>query len=365
MPLPASPETAIALVAGETRLYAIWSEPGAGSSLAAPHVVRFSRYEAGAWSEPVTIAEADGPRREDGTAIFEQDDGVLTACWFEEGESGGGRIARSNDGGATWQASTKLPDDLARADTPREWFATPDGQVGLLWVGPIRTLLWKKDAIDMVLFSSERKSFRDETMLAQWACRACGLSVVPTSRDHLLFSYRATSPSHLLDAGASTVVIHGIDTRGRGTGHSSGYRDGWKVADSPRRYGSGPALATDRHRVVSTWYTELPSPMVKVQISRNAGRSYLTGLQFPTQFPAHHFAAAWENDRTFVLSWIEGASLLARRIDVKGSTGSAIELATLEPGTAARAPWVGRVGDATYVAWRSGTPARTTLVRIR
>ncbi|MCM2270230.1 MAG: glycoside hydrolase, partial [Thermoanaerobaculia bacterium] len=99
-----------------------WLEPTApGDETKAPraHRVRVARWSAGGWSAPATIVESAAvwANWADTPGIAQAGDGTLVAWWLERnGESTyayGVRIARSTDGGASWQPLGWLHDDLS------------------------------------------------------------------------------------------------------------------------------------------------------------------------------------------------------------------------------------------------------------
>ena len=307
-----------------------WLEPtGQG------HRLRFARFTVeppeASWSDPVTIAEdpdffanwADVP------SVAEAEDGTLLAHWLEKtGErtyAYGIRLARSRDGGATWEPLGFLHDDA----TPTE-----HGFVSLLSVGGDRFRAFWLDGRRMVDDGpmTLRTALVGESpgraeVLDDRVCECCPTAAVKTSAGPLV-AYRNRSPEEVRD-----IYLR----RRRNDAWSEAtplHRDGWVFPACPV---NGPALAAAGDQVAGAWFTaEGGEPRVLAAFSENGGADFGPPMAIDRgEGVLGRVGIAWGPEGEAVVSWLaageESGGVFLRRLDVHGASDGAADGALGEP----------------------------------
>jgi len=310
------------LAAAADGLLLTWLEPAEPG-----HRLRFARFTVeppeASWSDPVTVAE--GPdffaNWADVPSVAEAEDGTLLAQWLEKTGEGtyayGIRLARSRDGGATWEPLGFLHDDT----TPTE-----HGFVSLLPAGGDRFRAFWLDGRRMVDDgpmtlrtalvgqSPERAEVLDDRV-----CECCPTAGVKTPAGPLV-AYRNRSPEEVRD-------IHLRRRRdGAWSQASPLHRDGWVFPACPV---NGPALTAEGDRVAAAWFTaEGGEPRVLAAFSGNGGADFGPPVAIDRgKGVLGRVGIAWGPEGEAVVSWLavgeESGGVYLRRMDADGAPDGA------------------------------------------
>ena len=354
---PAAPGSlAPGLVAApDGRLLLSWVEPLAGGR----HALRFARRaKAGAWSEPLTIAEgaswfvnwADFPHM---SALA---DGTLFAHWLAKRPGGTTydydvRVSRSRDAGRSWDASFTPYRDATAGEHGFVAFAPLDAaRMGILFLDGREAK--DKDGAMTLRFTAVSRDAAPEpdSRVDERVCDCCQTAVARTSRG-LVAAYRDRSASEVRDV----AVVRFED--GRWSAPVFPGAEGWQIHACPV---NGPALAAAGDRVALAWFTMAgETPLVKLAFSDDAGASWGPPRVVDDGRPIGRVDVVLKDEGgTAVVSWLEqtnaGASVRLRRVDAGGASASH----TLAGSSTARSSGFPRmaVSDGELVvAWRDAS----------
>ena len=354
---PAAPGSlAPGLVAApDGRLLLSWVEPLAGGR----HALRFARRaKAGAWSEPLTIAEgaswfvnwADFPHM---SALA---DGTLFAHWLAKRPGGTTydydvRVSRSRDAGRSWDASFTPYRDATAGEHGFVAFAPLDAaRMGILFLDGREAK--QKDCAMTLRFAAVSRDAAPEpdSRVDERVCDCCQTAVARTSRG-LVAAYRDRSASEVRDV----AVVRFED--GRWSAPVFPGAEGWQIHACPV---NGPALAAAGDRVALAWFTMAgETPRVKLAFSDDAGASWSPPRVVDDGRPIGRVDVVLKDEGgAAVVSWLEqtnaGASVRLRRVDAGGASASH----TLAGSSTARSSGFPRmaVSDGELVvAWRDAS----------
>lgn len=323
-----------------------WIEPTAEG-----HRLRFSRVIGDAWSEPVTIASGPGffANWADVPSVAEGEGGDLLAHWLAKNGEGtyayGIQLARSIDGGATWQSLGPLEDDTSPTEHGFvSLLAAPGGGFRAVWLDGRETA----HGGPMTLRSARvaERPGPSEVLDAR-VCDCCPTAAARTSGGFLV-AYRDRTEEEVRD-------VHVLR---RGPGGWSApqpiQRDGWVFPACPV---NGPAVAAAGDRAVVAWFTAAgDDPRVLAAFSEDGGASFGAPVKIAGEGVLGRVSAALAGSgEEAVVSWLaseEGEGVVyLRRVARGGALGEPVRLAAT---TASRGSGVPRVlarGETLYAVW--------------
>lgn len=363
---PAAPgSVAPNLAAGaDGRLYLSWVEP-----TAVGHALRAAVWDDGRWSNPGTVATGDDwfVNWADVPSLAALADGTLAAHWLVKSAEAtyayDVHVARSRDGGASWDAPLVLHDD----GTPTEHgfvsiVPLPEGAFRLVWLDG--RLTGGAPAGPMTLRSAVLPAEGEpveESVVDGRVCDCCSTDAVRTTDGSLLVAYRDRSEAEVRD-----IAI----ARSDGDGWSpprTVHDDGWTIAGCPV---NGPALAGHGDRVVLAWFTAPGNDnRVNAAFSDDGGRTWGPALRIDEGDPIGRVDAVLLDDGGALVSWVEtdggAARVLLRRVGPDGP-GETLTVARTGAGRSSGVPRLARVGEDVVVAWTDpGEPSRILTAFVR
>jgi thiol-disulfide isomerase/thioredoxin len=337
---------------------ATWLEPTSEG-----HRLRFSRWRDGTWSEPVTVTEATSvvANWADVPTIAAASDGALVTSWAEksgaETYAYDALVARSTDGGSTWQRLGPLHDD----GTPTEHgfvslVPAPSG-VRAFWLDGRATA----DRGPMTIRTAVvGESVQSGEVIDGRVCDCCGTAAVSTPQGPLV-AFRDRSDDDLRD-----ISVARRDADGWTTPHPV-HRDGWQIAGCPV---NGPALAADGDRVAIAWYTYADSThRVRAAFSDDAGATFGAPIEVDaprgSRAPLGRVSIALAPDGTAIVGWLasdrEDAAVLVRRVGRDGAVGAELRLGGNLAGRDAGFPRLARNGGDLVAIWTAPGPSSSAL----
>ncbi len=336
-----------------------WIEPIAEGH----HRVRVAQWAAGGsapgWASPVTVTEGDRffANWADFPAAVTAADGTQVVHWLEKnGEETyayGPQLARSVDGGASWQRLGPLHDDASETEHGFvSWLSEGDG-LRAFWLdgramadgGPmaIRTAALRAErAVDAPPPINE--------VLDPRTCECCSTSAALTP-DGPIVAYRDRTEDEIRD-------IHVV--RRLGDGWSKPIRvgaDDWRIPGCPV---NGPAIDADGEWIAVAWFTAgEPQPRVQVAFSHDGGARFEPPIVIDDGRPLGRVDLALHGPGVAVVSWLavnaEDSALADLRLASVAASASKPSLAeTIATTASARAsgfPRLTRRDDSLLLAW--------------
>ena len=336
-----------------------WIEPTAEGH----HRVRIAQRSTGEgtseWLPPVTVTEGDRffANWADFPAAVTAADGTQVVHWLEKnGEETyayGPQLARSVDGGASWQRLGPLHDDASETEHGFVSWLRDGEDLRAFWLdgramadgGPmaIRTATLTTDrAVDAPAPANE--------VLDERICECCSTSAALAPGGPIV-AYRDRSEEEIRD-------IHLV--RRLAEGWSDPVRvgaDDWRIPGCPV---NGPAIDADGGWVAVAWFTAgEPQPRVQVAFSRDGGASFEPPIVVDDGRPLGRVDLVLSGPGVAVVSWLavhagESAQADLRLASVAVSAAQPAFAETVATTASARSsgfPRLARRGDSLLLAW--------------
>ena len=367
---PGSAEPNLALGVGG-RVYLSWIELAPDSG----HQLRFSTLQGGRFTPARTIAA--GGKGEwfvnwaDFPSMLALNEKELVAHWLHR--SGAGRyaydvrVARSNDGGATWSAAVTPHTDKTESEHGFVSLFRVGNEVGIAWLDGRKhaTAANESDAEMSVRFTTltKQNTARPDTEIDGRVCDCCQTSAAITSRGPVLV-YRDRSEHEVRDI---SIVRY---TNGKWSAPRLVHRDNWVIPACPV---NGPSVSARGDRVAVAWFTAASEqPRVYVAFSSNAGDSFGAPIRVDDGNAAGRVDVQHVGREGALVSWLErvgsGAEVRVRLVSARGGRGPAKTIATSSSERASGFPhMVVRGKDAVFAWTEPGRPARvrTALLELK
>ena len=351
----------LAIVNGD--LVATWLEPIDDGA----HRLQFARRGAKGWSAPVTVAE--GPllvaNWADFPSVVRGGDGSLVAHFAEapspKAYSYDVQLARSTDGGTSWQRIGPANDDR----TPTE-----HGFVSLLAEGSTTRAFWLDGratgggshghgAGSMTLRTAAvGATATSGAVLDARVCDCCGTAAATTAEGPIVV-YRDRLEDEVRDI---SIIRHVGD---QWTPPRPVHLDGWRIPGCPV---NGPAVAARDRLVVVAWYTASDNrSVVRAAFSTDAGATFGAAIDVDVprgrRTPLGRVDVVLEDSGDALVTWMasdrEAASVFVRRVARDGRRGAELSILPTRPDRAAGFPRLLSLGSQLALAWTEvGKPSR-------
>lgn len=335
------------------------------------HDLRFARFDGEGWRDGGVVAHSDHffVNWADFPSLRPGPRGTLWAHWLERGGQGtydyGVRIARSDDGGATWSEPWTPHDD----GTPTEHgfvsgFVDGDG-MGFVWLDGRKTWDGAGEGVtsEMTLRSrsvSASGTPGDETLVDGRVCDCCQTAVTSTP-DGPVAIYRNRSPDEIRDI----YVTRRVD--GEWTDGVPVHGDGWEIAGCPV---NGPAIDSRGRDVVVAWFTAPgDKARVKVVFSSEAGVSFGDPITVDDGNPGGRVDVLMLDDGAALVTWLErtgeeNAEIRMRIVEPDGTTTGSRSLTVSSSARASGFPRIAQLANDTFlIAW-TDVAGEETRVRV-
>ena len=317
-----------------------WLEPG--------HRFLMSRLHAGEWSAPILIAEGDDffVNWADIPKIGVAGDGTLWAHWLAKIGSDtyayGIFLARSTDGGATWEPRGLLHDDTSPTEHGFVSYAAEGSGLRAVWLdgremergGPMSVRSARLD--DRV---------GESRVIDERVCECCPTALAATGRGALAF-YRDRSEREVRNIGLSRF------DGDVWSAPSALHDDGWTIAGCPV---NGPAVDAVGDEVAVAWFTVVDqAPRVRLAFSHDAGASFEPPRLIDGEGPLGRVGVALDGDGSAWVSWLAAREERAEVVVARHSAAGLERQWTVAATTASRGsgiPQLARAGETLYVAW--------------
>lgn len=338
-----------------------WLEPAEEGS----HALRFSRFRAGEWSEPVTIVQRDDffVNWADFPSIVETSSS-LVAHWLQK--SGEGpysydvMISRSADGGSTWSPGVVLHTDGVEAE---HGFVSlvPEGNdtVGALWLdgrnmtesdhghgAGAMTLRFARIHPDGTV--SDRQELDDRV------CECCQTSMAKTDAGYVAV-YRNRSEDEVRDIGVVRQV------NGEWSEPSIIHDDGWEIAACPV---NGPQIDASGDALAVAWFTGAGDEgRVRAAFSTGGDAAFDAPIRVDEGDAIGRVDTLMTDHDSALVVWLgQDGGVLARTVSADGSRSPVQTIGRTSSSRAAGFPRIAMVNGVVYVAWTE--PEGTSRIRL-
>jgi len=198
-----------------------------------------------------------------------------------------------------------------------------------------------------------------EQLVDDIVCDCCQTDVAVSS-DGPIAIYRNRTPDEIRDI----YVTRHVD--GEWIPGTAIADDGWEIDGCPV---NGPAIDADGKLVAVAWFSAAnDSPVVRVALSTNGGKSFKEPVEIASRRTSGHVGVAIVDPSSAVVSWVESDKRGTNAINIRSVTAA---------GTLGPAQTVGRTGllhiypqllrrdDSLYVAWTDELIDATKIAVVR
>ena len=273
---------------GDGRAYLSWTELVEGHARLSCAALRTHGF-----SPPELVAEGDDwfVNWADIPVVTALADGSLAGFWLQKGDAGpyayGVRYRLKTDG--KWGAANWLHED--RGPVEHGFVSARPSEKGwdTLWLDG-------RSKSSMGLFLrrlGSDGSLTEELLLDERVCDCCNTALTRLDDGTLLCVYRDRSEAELRDL--SFVLV--LD--GKATEPAPVNVDNWTITGCPV---NGPALVARGDRAACAWYTESPTPRVKLAVSNRGAEGFAPPVRVDEAGSVGRVSLAWLEDGSLLVS---------------------------------------------------------------
>ena len=330
------------------------------------------------WGVPQPIVQSDAlfANWADLPAAVEGPGDVRFAHWLEKLGEGtydyGVQLARSIDGGDSWERIGLLHDDASLSEHGFVSYAPTEGGVQAFWLDgramakaphgegehaehPVASMQLRTTRLD------EHAGPPPSILLDERVCECCQTDAALTASGPIVV-YRDRDASEIRDISVVRATEDGW------TEPSTLHADGWQIHGCPV---NGPAVDADCDRVAVAWFTAAEEvPRVLVAFSTDAGASFGAPIEIDGDQPAGRvdvaLAATGGTEPSAYVSWLgtagEDAVIRLRRVALSGELGNVHRIAATTAERSSGVPRMVRHGDRLILTWvEDGEPSRVRI----
>lgn len=349
-----------ALAGADDAITLTWLEPEDGG-----HRLQMAKLEGETWTTPRSIATGDSffANWADLPMAAGAADGTAFAHWLAKLGEGtyayGVQMARSRDGGTTWEALGLLHDDTSPTEHGFvSYAALPDGGIQAFWLDG-RDML-KGGGMNLRTTRLGGDGPPSSTLLDARVCECCSTDAALTAtgpvvvyRDRDLTEIRDIAVIRATaDGWSEPVLIHD---------------DVWRIHGCPV---NGPAIAAEGDRVAVAWFTAAEGQSkVQVAHSKDGGATFGEPFVVDDGQPLGRVDVVIAGHGEAVVSWLgsaeSGAEIRWRAMSPDGEAGAVGVVATTTANRASGVPRMVRRGDELLFVWvETGEPSRLRAGRV-
>jgi len=334
------------------------------------HRLQFAVYDRGAWSEPSTVSSGEDwfVNWADFPSVVPISESLWGAHWLRKtpgtSYSYDVVLSTSTDGGRTWTDGIVPHDD--QTPTEHGFVSLFPDQAGLaaLWLDGRETQGDlhgnEQSAGGMTLRSAALTGdgrVVESRLVDDLVCDCCQTDVALTPEGPVAV-YRNRTEDEIRDIFVARQV------NGDWVPEVAVADDGWEIAGCPV---NGPSISAGNGLVAVAWFTAAnEAPRVRVAFSADSGRSFGAPIDVDSSAPIGRVASLPLDASSSLVAWIAesegaGASLVAARIGVSGTTGKPVVISPVASGRSSGFPQIARTGEYLLFAWTHVEDGETSV----
>lgn len=345
--------------------YLSWIEKGKEKS-----TLNFSRLTVGAWSKPTVISSGDNwfVNWADYPVLATDGKNNMIAHFLEKSEKGkytyDVKLVTSADGGKNWSPSKILNEDGKKAEhgfvslVPynENYFASwldgrnaaqegegghSDGHHGQMTLR------------GAVIGKNGSKS--NEWELDNRVCDCCQTTAAITANGPIVI-YRDRSDEEIRDMSIVRFV------NGQWTEPKTIFPDNWKIAGCPV---NGPRVDAIGNNLALAWFSSPDKKgQVNVVFSKDGGASFSSPIRVDEGETIGRVDIVLLNEKTAMVSWMEGSSIKAAKIHADGTKETSITIASSSQSRSSGFPQMTKSGSSILFAWTEDKLKKINTARL-
>ncbi len=309
------------------------------------------------WSKPIVISSGKNwfVNWADYPIISSDSSGNMLAHFLEKSDTAKFtydiKIITSADAGKTWSSSKILHDDGKKAEHGFVSITPYNDQFFVSWLDGRKTAM-EGDAGHHEGHHGEmtlRGALLNKTGIKtkEWEldsriCDCCQTSIAITDNGPVVV-YRDRSSEEIRDMSIVRFV------NGKWTEPKTIYADEWKIAGCPV---NGPRADAIGNNLAITWFSMAGSKaQVKVIFSEDGGATFKKPIQVDEGKPIGRVDIVMLDKKSAMISWMEGSTIKAIKINADGTKGKPIIIAESSDARASGFPQMTKAGNQLIFAW--------------
>lgn len=319
--------------------------------------LQFSTFVNEQWSQPIVVSSGKNwfVNWADYPVISSDSSGNMLAHFLEKSDTAKFtydiKLVASADAGKTWSSSKILHDDGKKAEHGFVSITPYNDQFFISWLDGRKTAM-EGDAGHHEGHHGEmtlRGALFDKTGIKtkEWEldgriCDCCQTSIAITSNGPVVV-YRDRSTEEIRDMSIVRMI------NGEWTEPKTIFPDQWKIAGCPV---NGPRADAIGNNLAIAWFSMAGSKaQVKVVFSNDGGATFKEPIQVDEGKPIGRVDIVMLNEKSAMISWMEGSTIKALKINADGSKGKTITIAESSDSRASGFPQMTKAGNKLIFAW--------------
>jgi hypothetical protein len=329
--------------------------------------LKFSILEKGNWSEPVTMASGKNwfVNWADYPVIASDGSNNILAHFLEKSDTAkftyDVKLISSADGGNTWSSSKILHDDGKKAEHGFVSITPYKDQFFLSWLDGRKTATeGNKDhqeghhgemTVRAAMINKDGSKTNDWELDGR-VCDCCQTGSAITSNGPIVV-YRDRSEEEIRDISIVRFV------NGEWTKPKTIFPDQWKIAGCPV---NGPRADAIKNNLAIAWFS-MPEnkAQVKIIFSDDGGATFKAPIQVDEGKPIGRVDVVMLNEKMAMISWMEGSTIKALKVNSDGTKGKPIIIATSSNSRSSGFPQMTKTGNSLIFAW---TDSKSKMIKL-
>jgi hypothetical protein len=309
------------------------------------------------WTAPVTISAGNNwfVNWADYPVVSSDASGNMLAHFLEKSDTAkftyNIKLVASADAGKTWGTPTTLHDDGKKAEHGFVSITPYNDQFIAAWLDGRKTAMEGDHSKheghhgEMTL----RGALLDKkgTKTKEWEldgriCDCCQTTIAITDNGPIVV-YRDRSDEEIRDMSIVRFV------NGEWTQPKTIFPDEWKIAGCPV---NGPRADAVGNNLAIAWFSMKDNKsQVKVIFSNDGGATFQKAVQIDEGKPIGRVDIVMLDKETAMVSWMEGSTIKAIKVNADGSKGQPIVIAESSDSRSSGFPQMTKAGDKLFFAW--------------
>ena len=329
--------------------------------------LKFSSLSNDQWSAPVTIASGNNwfVNWADYPLIAADENNNMIAHYLEKSDTAKFtydiKLVVSADGGKTWGNSKVLHDDGKKAEHGFVSMSPFNNQFFVSWLDGRKTAKEGNEHHpeghhgEMTLRAAllnKNGMKANEWELDGRICDCCQTSIAITENGPVVI-YRDRSEEEIRDMSIVRFV------NGEWTEPKTIFPDLWKISGCPV---NGPRADAIGNNLAIAWFSmQKNKAQVKVIFSDDGGATFKEPIQVDEGKPIGRVDIVMLNEKTAMVSWMEGSTIKTLKLSADGTKGKPIIIATSSDSRFSGFPQMTKSGNKLIFAWTDSKSKKIKL----
>ncbi len=332
--------------------------------------LKFSILSKEQWAPPVTIAAGNNwfVNWADYPVIAADGNNNILAHYLEKSDTAKFtydiKLVTSTDAGKTWGNSKIVHDDGKKAEHGFVSISPFNDQFFISWLDGRKTAMeGDKDHHQghngemtlRVALLNKSGTKTNEWELDGRICDCCQTSIAITGNGPVVI-YRDRSEEEIRDISIVRFI------NGEWTKPKNIFPDQWKIAGCPV---NGPRIDAINNSLAIAWFS-MPEnkAQVKIIFSDDGGATFKEPIQVDEGKPIGRVDVVMLNEKTAMISWMEGSTIKALKVNSDGTKGQAINIATSSDSRSSGFPQMTKAGNNLIFAWTDSKSKKIKLASL-